>query len=352
MKLSLLAATALAAVAWAVPATPERRSTACNNSPSLCSKKYNQVTYLGAHNSYALRDDSTDNSIAGNQYLNATKALSAGLRLLQVQIHSGNATLELCHTTCSILDAGPLVDWLADVKTWLDANPDEVVTLLMVNGDSAPASDFAQALSDSGVADHAFRASVDGPTTNWPTLQTMINNDRRVVTFVTNVDYSASTPTILPEFDYVFETPFDVSSISDFGCDLDRPSGAGTAASAISSGYLGLVNHFKYQQITTGVEIPDVDTLDTVNNASTTLTGAIGKHLTQCKSQWGTLPSFVLVDFWNEGDPLDAVDKLNSVSDPVGRTEASEGESGVAGAGSRMNMGALLVFVAAAVFLV
>lgn len=42
-------------------------STACNNSPELCSRQYNNVTYLGARNSPFLRDDTTDFSTSGNQ---------------------------------------------------------------------------------------------------------------------------------------------------------------------------------------------------------------------------------------------------------------------------------------------
>ncbi|KAF4121338.1 PI-PLC X domain-containing protein [Geosmithia morbida] len=350
-------ASALAAVAMASPSPVRRATTACNNSPSLCSKKYNEVTYLGAHNSYALRDDSTGNSIAGNQYLNATKALDAGLRLLQVQTHEGNATLELCHTSCSLLDAGPLTDWLADINTWLGANPNEVVTLLMVNGDSAPASTFASALESSGISEHAYSASVDGPSSSWPTLQTMIDDDKRVVTFVTNVDYSSQTPTILPEFDYVFETAFDVTDISGFNCTLDRPSDLDDASTAIGSGYMGLINHFKYQAITTGVEIPDVDTLDTVNSNSNTTEGAIGTHLKQCSTQWGSAPTFALVDFWNDGEALEAVDAINAVTDATGRTAAESGSaddtSAVPGAAhGRMNAGALLVFVAASIMMI
>lgn len=44
------------------------RSTACNNSPDLCNKSYGEITHLGAHDSPFVSDESTDNSLAGNQY--------------------------------------------------------------------------------------------------------------------------------------------------------------------------------------------------------------------------------------------------------------------------------------------
>lgn len=362
---SYAAVGALVAAAGALPQSGgggSSSSRACNNAASLCGRRYDEVTYLGAHNSYALRDDSTNDSLSGNQYLNATKALDAGLRLLQVQTQPGNATLELCHTSCDLLDAGPLADWLADVNSWLDGHPDEVVTLLVVNGGGAPASEFAAALQSSGIASKAYAAPSTGPASSWPTLRSMIDDDARLVVFVTDVDFSPASPAVLPEFDFVFETPFEVTSLSGFNCTLDRPGSAGDAATAVQSGYLGLVNHFKYQEITAGLQIPDVDTLDTVNGASTDEQGSLGTHLSQCNSQWGTRPSFVLIDFWDEGDPLKAVDRINGVDDATGRVspDGSDGGSGGDGGSSsargmghqRVPVGALLVFVAAAIVFV
>lgn len=53
-----------------VLANPLRtRSTACNNSPDLCDKSYGEITHLGAHDSPFVRDASTSNSVAGDQYV-------------------------------------------------------------------------------------------------------------------------------------------------------------------------------------------------------------------------------------------------------------------------------------------
>lgn len=47
--------------------TLRARDTACNNSPDLCSKTYDSITHLGAHDSAFVRDASTDYSTAGDQ---------------------------------------------------------------------------------------------------------------------------------------------------------------------------------------------------------------------------------------------------------------------------------------------
>ena len=64
----------------AFASTLDRRNdtTACNNSPSLCDKSYGEITPLGAHNSPFVRDESTDFSTSGNQYVNDAFATIEG----------------------------------------------------------------------------------------------------------------------------------------------------------------------------------------------------------------------------------------------------------------------------------
>ncbi|KHN99468.1 PLC-like phosphodiesterase, TIM beta/alpha-barrel domain protein [Metarhizium album ARSEF 1941] len=327
---------------------------ACNNSPSLCGRQYNAVTHMGAHNSAFLRDSSTGNSLAGNQFRNATAALDAGLRLLQAQVHKPNTTLELCHTSCNLLDAGPLEAWLQDINAWVAAHPSDVVTLLLVNSNSAPASDYGAVFESAGLAKVAYRPQSNAATSTWPTLQSMISADARVVTFVTNMDYSASAPYLLPEFDHVFETPFEVTALDGFNCTVSRPSRASPASGSLSSGFMSLVNHFKYQSLVANIQVPDVGAIDTVNSAGTSEPGNLGTHLQQCRTEWNKAPSFVLVDFWDKGDPIAALDGMNAVTDATGRTSSrSAGRSAGSGLAKdeKLGAGAFVAFVSAALFL-
>lgn len=331
-------------------------STACNNSPELCSRTYNNVTHMGAHGSSFLRDAGTFAS-AGNQNLNATEALDAGIRLLQAQVHDQNDTLRLCHTSCDILDAGPLEDWLSKINSWMDNNPDDVVTLLLVNSDKASADSFGQLFNNSGLADSAFTPTGEAPLAEWPTLQTMIDNNQRLVSFITNINATTNYPYLMSEFKYVFETSFEVSNLADFNCSIDRPSKLEDqdGASAIASNYLSLVNHFKYQSLGSDLFIPDVSNIETVNSANTTEDGELGLHLQECQKQWGSAPNFVLVDLIEKGDVLKAADRMNGISDATGREAMTDdGDEDSAGAlpDRRMGMVALVSFVAASMILV
>lgn len=305
---------------------------ACNNSVDLCSRKYNNVTHMGAHDSAFLRNPSTDNSVAGNQYYNATVALSSGIRLLSAQVHNENGTLRLCHTTCELLDAGTLEAWLEKIKYWLDNNPNEVVTLILVNSDDQDVSVFGEAFESSNISTYGYEPATTSATTDWPTLQTMIDDGERLVTFIAAINASTTYPYLLNEWDYVFETEYEITSFTNFNCSLDRPTSLSDAATAISSGYLPLMNHFLYKSITSSAMLPNVDAIATTNSDNTTMPGALAFEAYQCNSEWGTAPVFALVDFYSVGPAVDTADMLNGIT-ATGRTDSAD--STTSGAASR-----------------
>lgn len=340
------------AASTAVSAATSTSTVACNNSPDLCSRQYSNVTHMGAHDAAFLRDSSTDNSVAGNQYYNATKALNAGIRLLSLQVHNSNGTLQLCHTTCALLDAGTLEDFLVKIKTWMDGNPNEVVTLLIVNSDDEDVASFGEVFESSNISSYGYTPATVSASNTWPTLQTMIDDGTRLVTFIATVTYSTTYPYLLNEWDFVFETAYEVTSLAGLNCTIDRPSGLSDASSAISSGYLPLMNHFVYQSITSSIEVPNVEIIDTTNSPDTSSVGTLGQSAYKCNSEWGTAPVFALVDFYSEGPAIDTADNLNGIT-AEGRSDSSsatsDATSGIGSAGAKT--GALVAFLAAAVLI-
>ena len=104
----------------------------CNNYVEFCSRKYSNITEVACHNSPFI----TASNIAANQEYDVTQQLNDGVRFLQAQIQwpSNDTKPHFCHTSCDILDAGPITDWLTTVKDWVVGHPFDVITILLGNG--------------------------------------------------------------------------------------------------------------------------------------------------------------------------------------------------------------------------
>ena len=151
----------------------------CNGNAALCSRQWSNVTQIGTHDSAFVGVLPTD-----NQYESLTAQLNAGIRFLQGQTHLKNGALEMCHTTCTEKDAGTLVSYLTTITQWMAANPNEVITLLLTNGDSAPISLWGAAMQSSGLSAYAYTPPSQLAMSDWPTLQELIDNDTRLVMFL------------------------------------------------------------------------------------------------------------------------------------------------------------------------
>lgn len=304
-------------------APPSSTQQACNNSPELCNRNYNNITHLGGHNAAFVRDRSTGFTISGNQYYNATVALSAGVRLLSAQVHLNNGTIRLCHSSCTLLDAGLLETWLGEIKRWMDSNPREVVTLVLVNSDDLTAAQYGAIYTSTGISTYGYVPSAT-PQTTWPTLQTMITSNKRLVTFIASIDASSTYPYLLPEFSYMFETAFGVTEQTGFNCTLHRPPSLSSASAALSAGYMGMIN-FWLDDAQSFFQAPNVALLTTTNSANVGTQGTLGTQANQCRSEWGVKPTFLLVNFFNVGPAIDTVDAMNGVSGSVtGRIALSQ----------------------------
>ncbi|KAK7680522.1 hypothetical protein QCA50_016303 [Cerrena zonata] len=281
--LSLLLATPYAS------ATPyiQRRATVCNGHAELCDKSFGNVTFVGAHNSYAVGV----NNLATNQDYDISQQLKDGIRMLQMQAHNQDGTIQLCHTACSLYNGGTLQDYLGKVKTFMDANPDEVVSLLIVNSDNLAPSLYDTVFKAAGVDTMSYAPdSASLPATGWPTLGSLIDSGKRLVTFLsTTADFTA-VPYLIDEFTNIWETKFDVTDTT-FDCEVDRTKGD-------SSTQMYLINHFLDESLA-GVPVPNKDQANVTNSASGV--GSLGLQVSTCATQHGRNPNFMLVDFYEFG---------------------------------------------------
>lgn len=227
----------------------------CNNSPNLCDRAYNNITHLGAHDSPFVRNQSNDFTPTGDEFFNSIDALDAGVRLLSGQIHKvnpneGPTEYHLCHTNCNLYDAGKVSDWLTGLNSWLDRNPNDVITILLVNSDNLDALTLGPIFTDTRIDQRAYQPNdTTKATSDWPTLSDMIRQDKRLVAFIASLDptRNQAAPYLLDEFTFIFENPYDYSDPTTFSCDPDRPSTfGGNASAALSTERMPFMNHCKH----------------------------------------------------------------------------------------------------------
>ena len=217
--------------------------------------------------------------------------------------------------------------WLGDIKAWMDANPYDVVTVLLVNSDDFTAAELHQQFVTANISSYGYvPPQHTAAIQTWPTLQSLIANNTRLITFIADLDPSttqaANAPYLLNEFTFVFENPFQVTNAMNFSCVADRPAAvAGNTAAAVSSGRLSLVNHFLDLQEPFGIVVPDIANAK-LTNANSGPVGNLGASASQCAQTFGKQPNILLVDFFDQGPAIDTVDKINGIT-PVGRVAAA-----------------------------
>lgn len=274
----------------------------CNNYVELCQRKYSNITNVGTHNSPFVKEGNA----AANQQLDVTTQLNDGVRFLQGQMHwNDNDTVpHFCHTTCSILDAGRITDWLTKVKDWVASNRYEVVTILLENGNYSAPDKYVPYINQSGILDYVYTPPYQPMNvTTWPTLAEMIIYNTRVIMFL---DYEANQtayPWWIDEFSNMWETPFDPTNRS-FPCTVDRPAGLSLED---AKNRLYLANHNLNAEVSilgTSVLIPDVSQLNETNN--NTGFGSLGLAANNCRIDYDRPPNVLNVDYYNFGGSYDS----------------------------------------------
>lgn len=96
-----------------------------------------------------------------------------------------NNTMYSCHTSCNFLNAGTYESELTQVREWLDANPYDVVTLLIVNSDYADVGNYTTPFENSGILKYVYvPPKVPMNIGDWPTLGELILMGKRAIVFM------------------------------------------------------------------------------------------------------------------------------------------------------------------------
>ncbi|RKF63214.1 putative secreted protein [Golovinomyces cichoracearum] len=284
--------------------------TPCNNYPEFCSRKYGHITEVSAHNSPFVRAGNA----GANQVLSVASQLDDGIRLLQAQIRFVNETPHFCHTSCQVLDAGPVNQYLGQVYDWVSTHPYDVVSILLGNGDYKKVTEIAPFVEKSGLVQYAYiPTKVPMMIDDWPTLSSLILTGKRVLIFMDYEANQTAVPWIMDQFSQIWETPFSPTDRS-FPCTIERPPNL-PPNDAKQRMYI-LNNNLNYEISILGnsLLVPNIPLLNITNNV--TGYGSLGQNVLQCNDTWNYAPKFLNVDYYNigNGSVFEVAAKYNNVT--------------------------------------
>ncbi|KIV95032.1 hypothetical protein PV10_02739 [Exophiala mesophila] len=285
------------ATAFATTSAPQPTNTVpCNGFVEFCQRQYSNITHVGAHNSPFVRPG----NLASNQELDVTTQLNDGVRMLQFQTHYENGTIHLCHSSCELLDAGTLEDYLRTVTVWLKANPSDVVTILMGNSDVLNPENYTAPVINSGLIDFVYTPpTVPMSLDSWPTLGEMIITRQRAVVML---DYEANQeeiPWLLDEFSQMWETPFSPTD-RDFPCTAQRPPDDSDEVRRDRMFMMNQNLNIDINLAGLSIDIPATNILNETNAVDGY--GSAGWSVLNCTRDWDRPPTFLLVDYYNIGN--------------------------------------------------
>ena len=245
----------------------------CNGSLNLCSKQYNEVAYLTTHNAF---NSDEDGLLFPNQTYNIASQLNDGVRGLMIDVYDHFGTPTAYHSIFA-LGTIPLADIFNDIKIFLDNHPNEIITIILEC--YVTANDIENEINQSGLSNYVYMHN-----SGWPTLQSMINNNNRLIIFTDVNDASNLQNWYHYVWDYAVETHYSVNTINDFTCDFNRGDPLND---------LFILNHF----------VTDATLGYGLYNESSTVNANpffINRAL-DCQMQTSKFPNFVTVDFYELG---------------------------------------------------
>lgn len=249
-------------------------------------KAYNEVCFLMTHN--AMNNTQKGFSIP-NQTYSVTNQLKSGVRGLMLDTYDGSDGIALTYHVFASAGSQKLVDVLGEIRDFLFTHPAAVISIIFENGGSN--TQLEKAIDSSGL--NTLTYTYTGGT--WPSLQTMVDNNQRLVLFVER-DRQPRASYLMHAWSNIFDTEYTFQTTAEFNCTINR-GGSGNKE-------LYLINHW----LSTGLGLPDKSLATQANSRA-----IVSSRMQECSSTNSHFPNYLGVDFFEIGDALAVVDSINGI---------------------------------------
>jgi hypothetical protein len=257
---------------------------ACNGHERLCDRRYDEVSYPTTHNAMSNADDGWINP---NQEHGIARQLADGVRGMMLDLHYDRNEIFLCHGFCE-LGKKPLAEGLAEIRTFMQANPGEVISIIFET--YVTPVDVKACFERVGMMGF-LHVQVKGEP--WPTLREMVASGRRLIVFAEKD--GGAYPWYHDVWLFAWDTPYSFKGADEFTCAKNRGD---------FSNELFILNHFISNPL------PDIASAREVN-----VNPVLANRANECRAESGRLPNFVAVDFYSIGDLFEVVNTMNGIDE-------------------------------------
>ncbi len=273
----------------------------CHGEARYCLRTYDDFTFAETHNSFSTPEDGIMGGI--NHLTGLQSQWEDGIRAFMLDPHhqsefnSEKEDVVFCHAP-SLPNTPPCLFGSVDAFAWLRSlnslhnnSSGDVVSLLIQNY-AVPGGHLEYLLNETGILERAYIHELGSP---WPSIGDMSLSGTDVLIFI-EMEYEDNFTKLLPAWKHTWDTPYGESSQDEMTCDLGR----GDLSQPVWHMNNWLNSDFGYADPVKASQVNAYDTL---------LERAL-----LCWETVGNRPTFVGVDYWEQGELTNVTITLNKMS--------------------------------------